>query len=340
MKHIFVALGPQHVHNFENLIENDLVGNGERILLAGADLQMKRTLWDTVIEADRSLNNNADSIYNQIAAINAKIGSYKKMLQGISSLREEPVTVYVSYIEDVLSNFLFLSFGKDTQAVVVEDGTLNYYDHSLQNIPKLKFFFKQVFAKLHGIPFKRYKGHSSGAHYGHVIANYVTFPQHAFVPKKTRQLPVSKVDIPEFSNSLYIIGQESYGTLLGQEYFEDALETFLERLKKQPFYSEVKQIYYKPHRNGKQLRPELFSEAFADKKVMVVRTEMTSETLYFEELHSKYLAAFDSSTLINIFAKVNENDRKSMSFCVNPLKNDELVPLFSGLGFRFLNKMV
>ena len=101
------------------------------------------------------------------------------------------------------------------------------------------------------------------------------------------------------------------------------MEMFLERLKKQPFYSEVRQIYYKPHRNGKQLPPELISEAFAEKKVTVVRTEKTSETLYFEELHSKYLAAFDSSTLINIFAKVSENDRRAMSFCVNPLKNDE-----------------
>jgi hypothetical protein len=37
---------------------------------------------------------------------------------------------------------------------------------------------------------------------------------------------------------------------------------------------------------------------------------------------------------------MNENDRKSTSFFVNPLKNDELVPLFNGLGFLFLNKMV
>jgi hypothetical protein len=297
-------------------------------------------LWDNVIVADRSFNNNADSVYNQIAAISGKIGSYKKMLRSINSLRNEKVTVYVSYIEDVLSNFLFLSFGNDTQAVVVEDGTLNYYDHSLQNIPKLKFFFKQLFAKLHGIPFKRYRGHSSGADYEHVVTQFVTFPEHAFVQKQLKPLPVIKVDVPNFSNSLYIIGQESYGTLLGQDYFESALKKFLNQLKKQPFYSVIDTIYYKPHRNGKQLPQELFSEVFTDKNVTFLHTEKTSETFYFEELHSKYLAAFDSSTLINIFAKMNENDRKSTSFFVNPLKNDELVPLFNGLGFLFLNKMV
>ena len=245
MKNLFVALGQHHVQNFENLIENNLVVEGERILLAGSGLIYDALKWDRVIKAEQSFNNNADSAFSQVAAINSKILSYKKMLSHLSFLKNEPITLYVCYIEDVLTNYLFLSFGKNTQAVIVEDGTLNYYDHSLKNISRLKFLLKQTIAQTHGIPFKKYKGHSSGAEYKHVISQFLTLPKHAFVQKNAKKLPMEKESLPNFSKSLYIIGQESYGTLLGQKFFETALDDFLAQLKKQPFYKEIDTVYYK-----------------------------------------------------------------------------------------------
>lgn len=338
MKNVFVALGQHHVQNFENLIENNLVMDGERILLAGSGLVYDPLKWNKIIEAERSFNNTADSAFNQVSAINSKIRTYKKMISQLSSLKNEPIMVYVSYIEDVLTNYMFLSFGKNTKAVIVEDGTLNYYDHSLKNISKLKFFLKQGIAQTHGIPFKKYKGHSSGAEYDHVVAQFLTFPQQAFIEKNAQQLPLDKERIDSFSNSLYIIGQESYGTLLGQKFFELALVEFLSKLKSQMFYKKIEAIYYKPHRNGKQLSDSFFTSIFPDRKITVLRTEQTSETLYFERLKSRYVAGFDSSTLINLYAKLHEDERKQVSFFVNPLKNDELVPLFKNLKFQFLNQ--
>ncbi len=338
MKNVFVALGQHHIQNFENLIEKNLVVEGERILLAGSGLVYDPLKWSKIIEAEQSFNNNADSPYNQVSAINSKIRTYKKMLSKISSLKNDAVTVYVCYIEDVLTNYLFLSFGKNTRAVIVEDGTLNYYDHSLKNISKLKFLLKQTIAQAHGIPFKKYKGHSSGADYEHVVYQFLTLPKHAFVQKNTKQLPLKKESISTFSNSLYIIGQESYGTLLGQKFFENALKLFMKQLKKQPFYKEIETIYYKPHRNGKQLSEAFFEAVFSEKKLTFLNSEQTSETLYFEKLHSKYIAGFDSSTLINIYSKIEDQEKNKVSFFVNPLKNDELVPLFKSLGFHFLNK--
>jgi len=338
MKNLFVALGQHHVQNFENLIDNNLVLEGERILLAGSGLVYNPIKWDRVIMAEQSFNNNADSAFSQVAAINAKIGSYKKMLSHIASLKNEPLTLYVSYIEDVLTNYLFLSFGKNLKAVVVEDGTLNYYDHSLSNISRLKFLLKQTIAQTHGIPFKKYKGHSSGAEYEHVVSQYLTLPQNAYIQKNARQLPLDKISLPAFTNSLYIIGQESYGTLLGQKFFEDELEKFLAQLKKQTFYKEIETVYYKPHRNGKQLPPTFFENIFSEKEVVFLLTEQTSEAIYFEKLHSQYVAGFDSSTLINLYSKIENQEKRQASFFVNPLKNDELVPLFKSLGFQFLNK--
>ncbi|WP_417372118.1 polysialyltransferase family glycosyltransferase [Gelidibacter japonicus] len=338
MKNLFVALGQHHVQNFENLIDNGMVGEGERILLAGSGLIYDSFKWDRVIMAEQSFNNNADSAFNQVAAINSKIRSYKKMIGHISSLKNEPIILYVSYIEDVLTNYLFLSFGKSTKAVVVEDGTLNYYDHSLNNISKLKFLLKQNISQLHGIPFKKYKGHSSGAEYEHVISQFLTLPKHAFINKNAKQLPVDKISLSGFKNSLYIIGQESYGTLLGQSFFENALKQFLEQLKRQPFYKEIETVYYKPHRNGRQLSEAFFETVFSEKKFVFLKSEKTSETLYFEELHSRYVAGFDSSTLINIYSKIEDQKKNKVLFLVNPLKNDELVPLFKSLGFQFLNK--
>ncbi len=338
MKNLFVALGQHHVQNFENLIENNLVVEGERILLAGSGLIYDALKWDRVIKAEQSFNNNADSAFSQVAAINSKILSYKKMLSHLSFLKNEPITLYVCYIEDVLTNYLFLSFGKNTQAVIVEDGTLNYYDHSLKNISRLKFLLKQTIAQTHGIPFKKYKGHSSGAEYKHVISQFLTLPKHAFVQKNAKKLPMEKESLPNFSKSLYIIGQESYGTLLGQKFFETALDDFLAQLKKQPFYKEIDTVYYKPHRNGKQLPETFFKSVFSDKEVVFLLTEQTSETLYFKELHAQHIAGFDSSTLINIYAKLDDQEREKVSFYVNPLKNDELIPLFKNLGFQILNK--
>lgn len=338
MKNVFVALGQHHVQNFENLIDNNLVLEGERILLVGSGLICDSLKWDKIIKAEQSFNNNADSAFNQVSAINSKIRSYKRMLHQISPLKNEAITVYVCYIEDVLTNYLFFNFSKNTQAVIVEDGTLNYYDHSLKNISPLKFLLKQTIAQTHGIHFKKYKGHSSGAQYSHVVSQFLTLPKHAFIQKNAKQLPLEKESVATFSKTLYIIGQESYGTLLGQNFFENALDEFLKNLKKQSFYKEVDTIYYKPHRNGKQLPDSFFKNVFSDRSVIVLRTEQTSEILYFEKLHSKYVAGFDSSTLINLYSKLQDNDRSQISFFVNPLKNDELVPLFESLGFHFLNK--
>lgn len=338
MKHIFVALGQHHLQNFENLIDNNLITEGDRILLASSDIIFDSSKWTKVIISDQSFNNKADSAFNQVAAINSKISSYRKMLNQLSSYKNDAVTVYVSYIEDVLSNFLFLSFGKNTRAVIVEDGTLNYYDHSLKNISRLKFLLKQTIAQTHGIPFKKYKGHSSGAEYGHVNTQFLTLPKFAFIQKNAKQLPLEKEVLPKLTNSLYIIGQESYGTLLGQNYFEQELDNFLKKLKKEPFYQKIDTVYYKPHRNGKQLLESYFETIFSDKKVIVIQSEKTSEVIFFEKLYSKYIAAFDSSTMINVYSKLHDSDRQNVEFYVNPLKNDELVPIFKNLGFQFLNQ--
>lgn len=338
MKNLFVALGQHHVQNFENLIDNNLVVAGERILMAGSGLIYNPLKWDRVIIAEQSFNNNADSVFSQVAAINSKIRSYKKMLSHISSLKNEPITLYVSYIEDVLTNYLFLSFGKNIQAVIVEDGTLNYYDHSLKKISKVKFLLKQTIAKTQGITFKKYYGHSSGADYDHVTAQFLTLPKHAFIQKKAKQLPLEIENLHTFSNSLYIIGQESYGTLLGQKFFETELQNFLKILKTQTFYKEIEAIYYKPHRNGKQFPDSYFKDVFTEKEVIILRTDQTSETVYFEKLHSKYIATFDSSTLINLYSKLQEKKKSEVNFFVNPLKNDELITLFKRLNFHFLNQ--
>ncbi|WP_203295065.1 polysialyltransferase family glycosyltransferase [Luteirhabdus pelagi] len=340
MNHIFVALGQHHVNNFETLLRHELIEQGTYVLMAGADVSYDETMWDRIVNASCSFNNTAKSKLNQVEAIKNKIRIYKGMIGEISDLKSEPVTVYTSYIEDVLSNFLFFSFGTERKAIVVEDGTLNYYDHSLQNISSIKFFLKQAIARLYGINFKRYIGHSSGAGYDHVKKQYITFPEFAFIDRNAEQLPVEKISVAHFSDTLYIIGQESYGNLLGQAFFERALKTYLETLRKQEFYPELNTIYYKPHRNGKQLPKSFFTSVLTDKVFEIVRTPMTSETLYFETLRSKYVAAFDSSTLINIRARLYEKNLSQVQFIVNPLKNDELIPLFKKLNFSFMSENV
>lgn len=337
MKHIFVALGQHHVNNFENIIKNNLIGTGETILMAGPDVVIDHERWDEMVISKKSFNNKAPSVLFQVFSINAKIRTYRNLIKRIAHLKNEQVTVYICYIEDVLSNYMFFSFSKDIKAVIIEDGTLNYYNHTLRNIDKKKFLLKQLFAAVNGVSFKNYKGHSSGAEYAHVKAQYLTFPESSIIKTNAKQLPIEKEILQELSNSLFIIGQEAYGNLIGQNQFETALHSFMNRLRTQPFYKEITTVYYKPHRNGKQLLENIFSESFPEKNVKVIHTSKTSEELYFEDIKAKYIACFDSSTLINIYSKLEDKDRNTIHFYVNPLKNDELIPLFKNLKFTFLN---
>ncbi|MEX0997214.1 MAG: hypothetical protein WDZ45_09225 [Flavobacteriaceae bacterium] len=337
MTHLFVALGQNHIIKFESLIKNEYVEDGQKILLGGSNVTVNKQIWDKTILSKTSFNNNASSFFEQFVTIKSKIKSYSEIINQLNEYKNDDITVYVSYIEDVLSNFIFLNFNKNSKGVVVEDGTLNYYDHSFKNINKVKFYLKKIISLYYKIKFQKYQGHSSGADYSHVCSNFLTFPEHAFVAKNAKPLPLKKEIISKPINALYIIGQEPFGNVLGLEKFYKVLNDFFCTLKNQTFYADIEKIYYKPHRNGVQLTEAYLKSFFIEKELKVIYSEKTSEELFFEEITCIYISSFNSSSLTTIYSKLPENEKSNFNFYVYPIINNELANLFQKLNFNFLN---
>src|SRR5690606_37116400 len=337
MIHIFFALGQNHVNNFEALLINKVVIGGEYVLITGSGTTFNSKLWTRTIISKVSFNNNAISMYRQLQTMHIKVKEYSRIVKDLDSYRNQPCVIYLAYIEDVLSNYLFFNFNKKAKLIIVEDGTLNYYNHTMANIDGLKFKLKKIIAFMHGLRFQEYEGHSSGAAYSKVVAQYLTFPEEAYVSKNAKQLPIIKETIETPAAELYIIGQEAFGAVMGNEYFLKELENYFSELRKRKFYNTISKIYYKPHRNGIRLSEKYIASFFPEKEFVYLNTTKTSEEVYFEEIQCAYISSFNSSTLINIYSKLRNEDRYLFNFYVYPLREDELSPLFKKLNFIFLN---
>lgn len=336
MTHLFVGLGQKHVDNFEVLISNKTLGEGTFVLIAAKGLIINEMCWDKTIIASQSFDNTAASKLQQLKAISVKAKEYSRIVKQLKHFKKIPLTIYVAYIEDILSNYLFFNFNKEAKVIVIEDGTLNYYKHTIENIDPLKFKLKQLVARRHGLSFKKYKGHSSGASYDKVIAQYLSLPKEAYLSKKAKQLPLFEQPLDKVKNNLYIIGQEAFGAIIGQQRFMEALDSYFKALTEQPFYQDVSIIYYKPHRNGVRITQEFIASFFPDKEIQIIKTKKTAESFYFDEVQCTHISSFNSSTLLNIYAALQQEDKEKIGFYTYPLVSDELVPLFKKLNFKFL----
>ncbi len=338
--HIFIAIGQTHLNNFETLLRNGLVPKEETVLVVDNTTIYNESLWSKVLKAPISFNNNASSKLQQLISISKKAKAYAGLIKELKQYKDNDITVYLAYIEDILSNYMFFNFSEKTKVVIVEDGTLNYYNHTFQNVAGFKFLLKQQIAKIYRIPFKKYAGHSSGASYDRVQLQYLTLPQFAFVQRNIAQLPVVIEKLKTIDQkSLFIIGQEAFCNVVGQEDFMVALKAKFKALKKQPFYNSISTIYYKPHRNGIRLTQDFLSDFFPNKKVILVITSLTAEEYYFTTLNNRYIASFNSSTLINIYTALDDKDRKKLDIYVYPITMDELTPLFKRMKFHFLKNV-
>ncbi len=337
MNHFFVALGQNHLNNFEKLIDNGLIGNGQKILIAASNVLFDPRAWDRTFISQKSFDNKSASMMEQLSAIQSKIKVYKGLIDRLAEFRSESAVIYIAFIEDILSNFMFFSFSPHAKIVVVEDGTLNYYDHSFDDIDKIKFNLKKYIAKYYGIPFCKYSGHSSGAEDPRVAAQYLTFPKQAFILKNACQLPIKTIPLPKIHNSLYIIGQEAYAREMDKERFKEKIHAFFMAIKRQKFYGGIKKIYYKPHRNAAWIPEELLNRIFDEKRIELVDTKLTAEDHFFEKAPCRFLTGFDSSVFLNIYSKLTEQDKPEIKFYVCPI-NKKMTPLFEKLCFEFIGK--
>jgi hypothetical protein len=334
MVNIFVGLSKNQISSYEEIIKSKESSNCQNILISNKTLKNNFELWDRIIYAEQSFNNQSTSSLSELKNISFKIKQYKKIIKDLSSFRKEKkITLYFTYIEDILTNYLFFSFNKNMKGVVVEDGTLNYYPHTIKSLSSKKVFLKWLISNLFNVRFKYYKGHSSGIEYKKVIKQYVRAPELSQFPDKSVKLNYPKIKI-KITDTILIIGQEGYINQFGEERYLNNLKDLAKLIQSNSRYSQLEKIYYKPHRNGKRIDLKQFKTLFFKKEVVCLESDEPLEDLFFNKLGSKYIYSFDSSALLNIYLESEDSVKKELSFNVFLRYNNLLEPIFKKFKFN------
>lgn len=332
MTNLFIALSNNQISN-SCIVANELKYD-INILVTSNTLNFNKEFFSKVICVDQSFNNQSSGVVESIKGIIFKIKAYKKIINQLNYLKQgKDITLYFCYIEDILTNYLLFSFNKNIKGVVIEDGTLNYYMHTIKSISKLKIYSKWVLSKLYGVPFTLYKGHSSGIEYDFVIKQYVRAPQLSMFPEKSDQLNFTKRRL-EVNQTILVVGQEPYINIYGKELYLCRLKELFKIIKRAEAYKNSSKIFYKPHRHGARIEDSFISDFFKEKEVVILNSDAPLEEVYFNQLKSKYVFGFDSSVFLNIYLETCDKDRKNINFNVLLVYNKKMKPIFKRFNFN------
>ncbi len=334
MINIYIGLSNNQIANCELILETGNNKNDHNVLVSNKTLIIKSDLWDEIILSDKTFNNQPKNILSSLKIICDKIKEYKKIVFQLKKYKNtQNVTLYFSFIEDILSNYLLLSFNKNLKGIVVEDGMLNYYSHTIKNIPVKKRYLKWFFSNIMFLRYKIYQGHSSGIEYRHVLKQYVRIPKLTLFPEKSVLIPYSEKEI-ELSKTILIVGQEPYINMYGLDSYLEALNRLFDVIKSETFYENIKIIYYKPHRHGKRINYEKVQEIFLGKNLVILDSDEGLEDIYFNKIKSKHIYSFDSSALLNIYIESCLNTRQKIKFNVLMKYNIVLESIFKKFKFK------
>ena len=332
MINLCIGLSQNQITSYERLIKEKLFEKGATVLVTNKTIGVQEGLWDKVIYSNNSFNNQSKNGFTAIINIISKIKQYKAIIKKLSVYKKEKnITLYFTYIEDILTNYLLLSFNSNLKGIVVEDGTLNYYPHTIKFLSRKKIILKWFLSNLYNLRFKLYKGHSSGIEYKHVIKQYVRVPELSMFPNKSINLPYPK-RTNELKNTILIIGQESYINQEGEQKYIESLLKMFSIIKTKKYYKNISKVYYKPHRNGKRLNLDWLENQFKDINFKYLELDTSLEDLYFDNLGSKYIFTFDSSALLNIFLEHKDKDKIELNVVLS--YNKLLEPVFNRFKFK------
>lgn len=333
MINIFTGLSQNQINSFEKLILSNRVIGG-KILISNSFLSFDNKLWDEVILSNLSFNNNSENTFSSIKNIIIKILEYKKIIKKIKKYKtEKEISIYFTYIEDVITNYLALSFNKNIIGYVIEDGTLNYYNHTIKSLSKKKYLLKWIISNLLGIRFKTYNGHSSGIEYSHVKKQYVRLPELSMFPEKSELLEYNNYKI-DITNTILIIGQEAYINTDGIDRYHYSLEKLISIINENHNLDKIKNVYYKPHRHGQRINYSELESKFKKGQLIVLDSNTPLEDIYFNELKSFEIYGFDSSALVNIYLELDNEIKSKINFNVLLSYNDKLENLFKKFNFK------
>ncbi len=333
---IFVGLSQNQLDNFELVIKQMRIEKEENILLTSGTLTFNRNLYKKVFTVDTSFDNRSGNAWQALVNINRKIKAYKKLIEKIEPYRTASgLRVFFSYIEDVLSNHMALSFNKRAVGIVVEDGILNYYHHTIKSLPRHKVLLKYLLSNLNGVRFRWYKGHSSGIDYPHVEKQYVRLPELSIRPEKSRKLEVPPVHIDRFTPTLVVVGQEAMEGKIGSRKYYRQMSVLFDKVVEIVNKHRVEKVYYKPHRHGKRLKKTFLNEKLRGIPYEILSASAPLENLYFDRLKSRFVVGFNSSAIINISIQLARRD--ALHAYVFMKKDDMLREIFAKLNCKIFD---
>ncbi|WP_339144019.1 hypothetical protein [Croceitalea sp. MTPC5] len=338
MINIFIGLSQYHVDLFENFLLQRTDFQGKSILITGKEIAFNKEKWHKHIELSNGVKNQSKSQVSRLKSMTVKLRAYKGVIKHLEKYKSEKrINLVFSSLEDVLSNYLFFYFSKNIKGLVVEDGVLNYYNHTIRCVPSSVLLLKKTLTLLFGLNFKFYSGHTSGINYDKTLFQYVREPSFSVAPNKSKKIPYKPQKLELVNSKMLIIGQEPYANLDERKY-QKHLNLLFEKIKLDEKYMNVKKIMYKPHRHGPRLKIDTLREYFKEKDFEYVTTDLSAEKYFFEVAQCRNLVTFDSSAVFNIYSQCDFETRKKLKISVLPFLDNELTALFEQLGFYFYKK--
>jgi hypothetical protein len=335
IKNIFIAIAPNHILNFENIIEEDknLTHN---ILLNPGNFKYNKKFWIHIINGDLDINYKVSNGFQKIRFQIHKLMGYRKFIKEAANYLETKNSLYNYYycnLDDILSNHFFyylIENNLSAKNYVVEDGVLNYYYPEI-NISKLKSkkFLAERILKL---KFESQLNHPTAINSKNVEAQYVRLPQKSICKEKSITLPSKKIQYTPDENIILVIGQDiMHNSKEGAEYYERRLEKLLNEILK--ITNRQSKVIYKPHRNG--------DYTIAEKKLNNIFSnfEVYHDITPIEEciinLKPKHIYSFESSAMLNLKIAMNES---KVNIRVLPFSNgnNDLTKIFNDLGIEIL----
>jgi len=335
MNNLYIALSTHHLKYCEKIAEENK--NGNNVVITSDYFEVHTERFDKVVFLKNTAYNQSDSITSKIKNIVNKTSAYKKAIKEIEYLRDtNRLNLFYSSLEDILSNYLFFSFSNNVQGIIIEDGVLNYYQHSLKDVSNFNFFLKKVIAQTYGLQLKSYNGHTTGIDYKKAKYQLVREPKYAIKPEKSRILPIEKRNLSCLNDNILIVGQEPYGSAFGKNVYMSKLIKLAQLIKNDTEFNSEKTIFYKPHRHGPRIDIKAIEHVFSNNVFEYIDEDISMEDLFFDKIKCKNIYTFDSSAVFSIFSDSPSVIQNKLNINVMPFHKSVLNMLFSKLNFTIL----
>jgi len=333
-KYIFIAIAPNHIFNFENIIKNDGAIQ-QTILLNPGNYNYNPHFWSKVIIGNLNLNYKASKLVQKVNFQRHKLLGYRSFVKEASSyLNGQTITCnyYYCNLDDILSNHFFYYLNELYTTVnnyVVEDGILNYY---FPEIKKTKLNSKKFLVrKILGLKFNPQLTHPTGIDLSQVRGQYVRLPKKSIYPEKAKQLPFSALSYEPKLDTVLIIGQDiMHNNQKGPDYYNKRLDELIRRIEDK--HKQAK-IIYKPHRNGDfSIAVNKLKKVFPDYKLF---QEITPIEECITVIKPEHIYSFESSAMLNLKIAITN---RNVSIRVLPYgnNNEDLLKIFADLGIIIL----